>query len=173
MLLLTIALAIINIYATYMSYIFEYPEAGLFSDVNTPASVPLEPTAGEGSESLLRGGTVEGKERDQNQTWDSSLAVFDMRKNMATLLNRDPKRKYQALDGLRAFSMFWIIMGHTGDFATRIGFSNWQDVYVNIFTTFGTNFFVISANFAVDTFFYLSGFLSTHILIRKMEKAKG
>lgn len=76
--------------------------------------------------------------------------------------------------------MLWIILGHTANFFFMIGFENWRDFWPNenygskqaVATYWSMHFFVYSAGFAVDTFFFLSGFLSALVLYRKLEKGQ-
>jgi hypothetical protein len=104
-------------------------------------------------------------------SWNSPLAAFDLQRNWNALFLRDPNRKYQSLDGLRALSMIWIVFAHTANFSMKPGFVNFQFVYQEYLPSFRAQLFILGGNFAVDTFFYLSGFLSTHVLLRKAAKA--
>jgi hypothetical protein len=106
--------------------------------------------------------------QENSNKWDHPLAVFDIRKNWAALIHRDADRKYQALDGIRAFSMFWIISSHTSNLSLIVGFTNWQHVFTDVLTAFSSNLYFLSANFAVDSFFFLSGFLSSHVFLKKL-----
>ena len=75
------------------------------------------------------------------------------------------------LDGLRSISMLWIILGHT--FAAQssaIGFTNPAAFFPPhgvISTYFG--YFILSARYAVDTFFFISGYLSMSGLLKKLD----
>ena len=73
---------------------------------------------------------------------------------------------------MRAISMMWIILGHTGNFQLPgfIGFDN-ISAYFDLLRTFAFQG-DLSANFCVDTFFFLSGLLMTYVLIRKHAKEK-
>jgi peptidoglycan/LPS O-acetylase OafA/YrhL len=131
------------------------------------ATVPLLGTASS------REPSVSSMPGPETRVWKSPFVVFDLYTNFHVLFERDENRKYQVLDGLRAWSMFWVILGHTPDFAGRVGYFNWFYVYYTNIISFSSNFTLLSANYAVDSFFFLSGFLSTHVLIRKMDKSKG
>ena len=100
---------------------------------------------------------------------------FSIAQTYHALFDYDEKRKH-VLDGLRALSLSWIILGHTINFMLDIGMSNPLDFYpLN-----GSNgafacspwfsIFVVSANFAVDTFFFLSSFLLTMVMLRRIER---
>eukprot|EP00929_Paragymnodinium_shiwhaense_P032438 TRINITY_DN17970_c0_g1_i1.p1 TRINITY_DN17970_c0_g1~~TRINITY_DN17970_c0_g1_i1.p1 ORF type:complete len:722 (-),score=106.15 TRINITY_DN17970_c0_g1_i1:207-2372(-) len=114
--------------------------------------------------------TVEEEPRRQSPV-KAVLRAFDVSRNWESLCNRDPNRKYQALDGLRAISMFWVILGHTANFSMNVGFLNNQHVVLELQPSWTYIFFLWAANFSVDTFFYLSGFLTTHVLLSKMKKS--
>lgn len=117
---------------------------------------------------------------EEESTFDRVLKAFSAKRTFNELIHRSPTRKYQALDGFRGWSMLWIILGHTANFFFLIGFSNWRDFWNNqnynskdpVAGYWSMQFFVYSAGFAVDTFFFLSGFLSALVLYRKLEKGQ-
>lgn len=77
-----------------------------------------------------------------------------------------------SLNGLRVFSMFWVILGHTcywGFFST--GFSNFQDVFSYYVSSWWSGI-ILNATLSVDSFFYLSGFLVTYLVMQELYKKK-
>ncbi len=71
---------------------------------------------------------------------------------------------------MRAISMFWIILGHTADFQVPpvLGLSNYHaPAHVVAELSFQ---FMPAANFAVDTFFFLSGLLTAYVLVKGVIK---
>lgn len=77
-----------------------------------------------------------------------------------------------AFDGVRVLSLSLVVLGHTLFFPlTLSGFSNGLDIYKSLS---GAAFQVFpSAEFAVDTFFLLSGALGALLLTKAMRKALG
>lgn len=77
-----------------------------------------------------------------------------------------------SLNGLRVFSMFWVILGHTcywGFFST--GFSNFEDVFTYYQSSWWSGI-ILNATLSVDSFFYLSGFLVTYLVMQELYKKK-
>ncbi|EGG16462.1 hypothetical protein DFA_09000 [Cavenderia fasciculata] len=80
------------------------------------------------------------------------------------------KKHFDVLDGVRFFSTCWVVMGHSLLFNIQMGYDNLEYVTTNVISSFP--FSLISAGeFAVDTFFMLSGFLVFHSLLQQLEKA--
>jgi peptidoglycan/LPS O-acetylase OafA/YrhL len=68
--------------------------------------------------------------------------------------------RFIALDGLRAISILWIILGHTLTVSTSIGLLNPAAVLPpEGFLRHTSAQLLLSSRFAVDTFFFISGFL--------------
>eukprot|EP00462_Mataza_sp_D1_P016635 CAMPEP_0175155618 /NCGR_PEP_ID=MMETSP0087-20121206/21092_1 /TAXON_ID=136419 /ORGANISM="Unknown Unknown, Strain D1" /LENGTH=669 /DNA_ID=CAMNT_0016442827 /DNA_START=56 /DNA_END=2065 /DNA_ORIENTATION=+ len=101
-----------------------------------------------------------------------AVLCFSLARNWKLLTERSPTRKYKALDGLRSFSLFWVICGHTLNFQIFVGFE--LESFISLFGHYcGTWYLVLftyGANLGVDTFFFLSGFLSTLVMLRRLQK---
>ena len=100
------------------------------------------------------------------------LAEFSALKNLRRIFTVDQKNtreSYPFLNGIRVLSLFWVIIGHSflfGILYTKnpLDFIRWsRSVAIQ---------FISSAEFSVDTFFVLSGFLTTILFIRHIEKEK-
>ena len=74
------------------------------------------------------------------------------------------------LNGMRVLSIFWIVFGHDMWFRF-MNIKNWMET-IEILQTPGVPTLVPAAYFAVDTFFWIGGFLVTIGLITQMLKAK-
>eukprot|EP00730_Choanoeca_flexa_P004796 TRINITY_DN11804_c1_g1_i1.p1 TRINITY_DN11804_c1_g1~~TRINITY_DN11804_c1_g1_i1.p1 ORF type:complete len:787 (+),score=220.84 TRINITY_DN11804_c1_g1_i1:113-2473(+) len=113
--------------------------------------------------------------RSQRNRRQGSLAFvlkcWSLKDNLKELLSSNPKRTLRSLDGLRAISMFIIILGHTINFQLPgfVGFDNLTVIPKELQTW--TMQFVAAASFAVDTFYFLSGLLTAYVLIRKINKS--
>ena len=69
------------------------------------------------------------------------------------------------LDGVRALSTCWVVLGHCYLFPFLLTVNNSANLYLEWLKDFSF-MFVTSAVFAVDTFFFLSAFLATLLLLR-------
>ena len=104
----------------------------------------------------------------------SLLQSFSLPRSYGELFGWNPKRKH-VLDGVRALSLAWVILGHTINFILDMGMSNPFDFFPlksNDAFACSPEFsvFIVGANFAVDTFFFLSAFLATLVMVRKLER---
>jgi len=72
-----------------------------------------------------------------------------------------------ALNGLRVMSMFWIILGHTGVFMVNTGIDNIEYAVEHVAGRWGFQF-IPAGEFAVDSFFYLSAFLTTYFTLQTL-----
>jgi peptidoglycan/LPS O-acetylase OafA/YrhL len=99
---------------------------------------------------------------------------FSLRKNTQSLLAKPRGNVLDCLDGIRTLSIFWVVFGHTFIFETEdLAFSNYTDLL-------GINHqgwlaslpaqSLTGGYFAVDTFFFLSGFLACYIMLKKFYK---
>ncbi len=72
------------------------------------------------------------------------------------------------MNGLRIFSIFWIVFGHDMWFRF-MNIKNWLDG-LNIITKPGLTTLAPAAYFAVDVFFWIGGFLITIGMLEQMKK---
>ena len=70
-------------------------------------------------------------------------------------------------NGLRVFSMGYIILGHVHESLPTLPLTNLFEIRDIISTYYGS--FVMGAFYAVDIFFYMSAFLGTYLMITKFE----
>ena len=76
----------------------------------------------------------------------------------------------KCINGLRSISMLWIIFAHTLSSQSTMGFTNPGSFFPPngvISTKFG--YAILSARYAVDTFFYLSGYLVMSGLLKRLD----
>lgn len=112
-------------------------------------------------------------EEDEDLSFlERCLVAFSVRRNWATLMHRPPARKYKALDGIRSISLIGVIIAHSANFTLMVGFTNPMDIYPPHGSAGKYDFilFIMVWGFAVDSFFFLSGFLSTLVIVRKLDK---
>ncbi|KAM9959014.1 hypothetical protein ACTFIR_000065 [Dictyostelium discoideum] len=96
-------------------------------------------------------------------------------KNFNSLINSsNPKGYFQSLDGIRTLGTCWVILGHTILFATDgFGIDNLESLG-GAFSSFSFQV-IFAGEFAVDTFFTLSGFLVAYsliIILNKIQKER-
>ncbi|EGG18284.1 RING zinc finger-containing protein [Cavenderia fasciculata] len=80
------------------------------------------------------------------------------------------KKHFDVLDGIRLLGTCWVVIGHNILFNINFGFDNLQTVLVNIVPSIPFQL-IGAAEFSVDIFFMLSGFLVCHTLLQQLEKA--
>jgi len=76
------------------------------------------------------------------------------------------------MNGLRSISMLWIILAHTVVCHSSIGYTNPAAVFPPtgvMASRFGS--FILSARYAVDTFFFIGGYLVMSGLLKKLDSA--
>jgi len=86
-----------------------------------------------------------------------------------TVKNRNPG--LGTFDALRVISMLWVVLGHTLAIQASVGYINpWALLPPEglLATWIGQIFF--SARYAVDTFFFMSGFLVVYVMLLRFEK---
>mmetsp|Transcript_7916 Transcript_7916/g.33321 ORF Transcript_7916/g.33321 Transcript_7916/m.33321 type:complete len:688 (-) Transcript_7916:36-2099(-) len=90
--------------------------------------------------------------------------------NVARLGNKIPG-DFGALNGLRFFSMLWVIWGHTLFFWAFVGTTNMEYAYNHAMQAYWVQI-IFSAVFGVDSFFFLSGFLVTYFVYETLQEGK-
>ncbi|KAJ5070872.1 o-acyltransferase [Anaeramoeba ignava] len=101
------------------------------------------------------------------------LDCYSFQKNWAKLIQKSPVENTKFLNGMRVLSMFWIIFGHSTVFQFEPGFNNEIATFSKNGAATKWPFQIINgAEFGVDTFFFLSGFLIAFLSIPKAEKKK-
>jgi peptidoglycan/LPS O-acetylase OafA/YrhL len=99
--------------------------------------------------------------------WVKFVRAFSITHNWSRLSAPVPG-SLNGLNGLRVMSMFWIILGHTGVFMANTGVDNLQYTAEHIAGRWGFQF-IPAGEFAVDTFFYLSAFLTTYFTLQTLQ----
>lgn len=104
----------------------------------------------------------------------SVCKCFSLKRNINFLLQPPRNGCFDCFDGIRTFSILWIIFGHTFVFKMMgLTFTNLEDIIGNNnqgwITTYPAQA-LTSAYFAVDTFFFMSGFLAMFFLMEMSNK---
>jgi hypothetical protein len=100
------------------------------------------------------------------------LAEFSALKSLRrifTMKQKNDSDSFLFINGIRVLSLFWVIIGHSFLFGTTFS-SNAADVMV--WTRNVSMQLIISGVLSVDTFFFLSGFLTTTLFVRHVKKEK-
>jgi len=124
-------------------------------------------------EARKKTGPTDFSDEDEDLSFlERCLVAFSVRRNWAILMHRPPSRKYKALDGIRSISLIGVIIAHSANFTLMVGYTNPTDIYPPFGVAGKLSFilFIMVWGFAVDSFFFLSGFLSTLVISRKLDK---
>ena len=102
------------------------------------------------------------------------ILSFSLYKTIPVIVaTRQPANAITSINGIRVFSMFWVIFGHTYAWALS---NNAVENILEVIQTIPNRFFfqpVTNAYFAVDGFFVMSGLLMSYLSIREMERRQG
>jgi len=100
------------------------------------------------------------------------LQCFDLIGNFRDLLKQEivpgHDQNLNVFNGLRTFAFAWVVYGHT--FLLSANSKNYA--FASIFMKSAWLLLVMSAFYAVDAFFYMSGFLTGFIMLAKLKKMK-
>ena len=103
--------------------------------------------------------------------------MFSATRNLRKLVRLPPPAAEEtgALNGIRSVSMLWIILGHTFLMPQAIaGYDNVEDILGSYGAQNGPWIqIILGAEIAVDSFFYLSGFLLAWLTLDALDKKKG
>ena len=100
------------------------------------------------------------------------FGCFSLYRTVPSLLAKPRPGDFNALDGIRTFSMSWVVLGHLLVFPVLLnGYTNMQDILPpGILATYAGQA-IYAAEFAVDTFFALGSFLAAYLLAQHLSKA--
>lgn len=121
---------------------------------------------GGNTQSLMGRGHVRRENLSQGR---QMLRAFCPSVSMQSLFAKTTARNLAGLDGLRSFSMIWIILAHTSLLMANLGTDD-QKTMAELYSSFPQQF-TLGSSLAVDTFFFLSGLLTTYTLLRRMRKS--
>ena len=103
--------------------------------------------------------------------WIKVLECFDLGKNLKDIFkneeNPNHDQNINVLNGLRTFAFFSVIYGHTFSH-TLSKIKNFS--YIPIYMKSAWLLTVFGALYAVDTFFYIGGFLTGFLMLSKLRK---
>lgn len=127
-----------------------------------------------------RGGANEATFRPSMfKKWRSVIEAFSLVRNIPLIFEQPHKgsssafNNFAVLDGFRSISILWIVLGHTMALSCSIGLMNPAAILPPegfMKEVAGQIFF--SSRFAVDTFFFISGFLVVSSLLRRLHPIK-
>jgi peptidoglycan/LPS O-acetylase OafA/YrhL len=104
--------------------------------------------------------------------FDKFMKCFDVRQNLNkifdTRINEAHDNDLNVLNGVRTLSFFYVVYGHDYAFRAQIA----SNVVTAAHLVSQSSWFLVvgAAFYAVDTFFFISGFLVTFILLEKLKK---
>jgi len=108
----------------------------------------------------------------------SSVGLFptyplaDDDEDRETVVTSESISSSQCLNGMRSISMIWIILGHTIVVQSSVGYQNPSAVLPPTGMIASTPaMFFFSARYAVDTFFFIGGYLVMSGMLKKLDPA--
>jgi len=107
------------------------------------------------------------KQGKQKTTLKRVLVCFSLQRTFSSLFKSENKLdpKLEVFNGIRLFSIMWIILGHYFVALLLSPVFNFLEVVNDIFHTFYMGF-IKAANLSSDTFFFMSGFFAALSLYR-------
>jgi hypothetical protein len=99
---------------------------------------------------------------------------FDLMKNLQKIfyVTEGGEDDLKSLSGVRVLSICWIILGHSVGFAQNAPIENFLTAQELVFKSTTTSIFS-GGLYAVDTFFFMSGFLTWYLITKKAYSKKG
>lgn len=116
-------------------------------------------------------GSIVPKMTESNSMAVKCLGAFSFYDNflkIVTVPKTNENENLLFLNGMRILSIFWIVFGHDMWFRF-MNIKNWMETF-DILTTPGLPTLVPAAYFAVDSFFWIGGFLVTIGLLNQIAK---
>ena len=105
------------------------------------------------------------------QKYFKSFYLIENTSKLLFARSKDGDKNLEILNGIRVLSMFWVILGHTYFYAMQSALAN-PLIPLTLFRMFSFNL-VSAGPYAVDIFFWLSGFLGVYILLGTTKKKNG
>ena len=109
----------------------------------------------------------------KKKRWALFIYIFSNSRNFREIFSKPYKtirdRKFEVFDGLRVQMIGWIILGHVYLLGRAYGYSTTllkQEVLEGFFPMV-----ILSADFAISTLYFISGFIGMFALIKKFQKS--
>eukprot|EP01136_Pigoraptor_vietnamica_P023574 Opistho-1_new@75809 len=100
------------------------------------------------------------------------LLAFSVLDNLPRLLAPAGANQFGMLNGMRVISMAWVVLGHSVmQVLGLVGFQN-LDNFARATKEWYFQF-VLGAEYSVDTFFFISGFLVAYMLLKELREKDG
>ncbi len=106
-------------------------------------------------------------------TLHRAISCFDFAQNLQAIFAPAGKQEpdLRVFNGIRVFSMLWVILGHTFYYSKNAFLTNIFEV-----SEFIKQFrycYILGAPFSVDAFFFISGFLAAYLLVVQLKTHGG
>mmetsp|Transcript_90103 Transcript_90103/g.197362 ORF Transcript_90103/g.197362 Transcript_90103/m.197362 type:complete len:713 (+) Transcript_90103:1-2139(+) len=141
-----------------------------------PTQASRDAETGMGSTGLLEtAGTQRRREAKlpKGLAWLKAFSFVGTTGTLTTLFQAEAKRSTDCLDGLKVFSMFFIVLGHSCMEAMDIaGYKNAEDIMKSplSYYSYSTNawtYLFLCGQLCVDTFLFISGFLLSFVGMKR------
>ena len=108
--------------------------------------------------------------KGQRSVISTFLLAFSLFRTVPTILStKQPQSAVTCLNGIRAISMFWVILNHAVmRMNTKAGLIELDVIALSLY-----NQFLLNGAFPVDSFFLLSGLLVSYLTMRSLVRMKG
>jgi hypothetical protein len=105
----------------------------------------------------------------RKKRWALFIYSFSIQRNFEEIFSRSYKsirdKKFDIFDGLRVFMMSWIILGHCYMLGNE--YSQTSSLLKTRALDSFLSYIVVSADFPISFFFFMSGFIGMYGLIKK------
>lgn len=102
-----------------------------------------------------------------------SVTCFSLEQNLHWFMEtKTASGPLGAFNGLRTFMMLWVILGHTLYVGViSVGFDNFEYIFAKVLNSAAFQL-IIAGEYAVDAFFFMSGFLGVYMMLKEFSKVQ-
>ena len=164
------AIAMIAVCALFASFVF----AATLVEVVLNCTLKISSPVKEDPEKLTEQSSLldQAQHKRDSQQWKALdfIFAFSLFKNISMILaTKQPSHAITSLNGIRVLNMFWVILSNTSFFVTVLGALKNPIVMISVLAKRFSFQAILNGLLPVDSFFFLSGTLTTFLTLREME----